>query len=93
MDLHLSLTTNITRTSLSLFGRLGLLSQRKQAVVAEDMTKHLDILTYGCYALVQRSWAATQQKVAIANWLSRHSDVYILDEPTVSVDIRSKVEI
>ena len=34
-----------------------------------------------------------QQKVAIAKWLSRHSEIYLLDEPTVGVDIGSKVEI
>lgn len=34
-----------------------------------------------------------QQKVAIAKWLNRHSEIYLLDEPTVGVDIGSKVEI
>ncbi|HHY50936.1 MAG TPA: sugar ABC transporter ATP-binding protein, partial [Alphaproteobacteria bacterium] len=31
--------------------------------------------------------------VAIAKWLSRHSEIYLLDEPTVGVDIAAKVEI
>ena len=34
-----------------------------------------------------------QQKVAIAKWLSRQSEIYLLDEPTVGVDIAAKVEI
>ncbi len=34
-----------------------------------------------------------QQKVAIAKWLSRDARVYVLDEPTVGVDIAAKVEI
>jgi ribose transport system ATP-binding protein len=34
-----------------------------------------------------------QQKVALAKWLSRQSGLYILDEPTIGVDVGSKTEI
>jgi ribose transport system ATP-binding protein len=34
-----------------------------------------------------------QQKVALAKWLSRSSSVYVLDEPTVGVDVGAKSEI
>jgi ribose transport system ATP-binding protein len=34
-----------------------------------------------------------QQKVALAKWLSRHSALYLLDEPSVGIDIGAKVEI
>lgn len=34
-----------------------------------------------------------QQKVALAKWLSCQSRVYVLDEPTVAVDVGAKVEI
>lgn len=34
-----------------------------------------------------------QQKVALGKWLSRHSTLYLLDEPSVGVDIGAKVEI
>ena len=34
-----------------------------------------------------------QQKVAMAKWLARESDVLILDEPTRGVDIGAKEEI
>ncbi len=34
-----------------------------------------------------------QQKVVIAKWLCRESEVLIFDEPTVGVDVGAKVEI
>jgi ribose transport system ATP-binding protein len=34
-----------------------------------------------------------QQKVSLGKWLSRRASLYILDEPTVGVDIGAKVEI
>lgn len=34
-----------------------------------------------------------QQKVVLAKWLSRASSIYVLDEPTVAIDVGSKVEI
>jgi ribose transport system ATP-binding protein len=43
--------------------------------------------------LVRTLSGGNQQKVAIAKWLSRQSEIYLLDEPTVGVDIAAKVEI
>ena len=34
-----------------------------------------------------------QQKVVISKWLAQDSDLFIFDEPTVGVDVGSKVEI
>jgi ribose transport system ATP-binding protein len=34
-----------------------------------------------------------QQKVVVAKWVSRESDIFIFDEPTVGVDVGAKLEI
>ncbi len=34
-----------------------------------------------------------QQKVQIAKWLAAKTDILIIDEPTVGIDIKTKVEI
>jgi ribose transport system ATP-binding protein len=53
----------------------------------------VDVKTAPPDALLRTLSGGNQQKVAIAKWLSRQSEVYLLDEPTVGVDIGSKVEI
>lgn len=91
--LDLSVTENISLASLSRFTRAGLLDRRKEASATDALIERLHIKTAGREALVRTLSGGNQQKVAIAKWLSRHSEIYLLDEPTVGVDIGSKVEI
>jgi len=42
---------------------------------------------------VRQLSGGNQQKVVLGKWLSRESALYILDEPTVGVDIGAKTEI
>ncbi|MBP1858343.1 sugar ABC transporter ATP-binding protein [Rhizobium herbae] len=91
--LDLSVTENITLSSLKRFTRLGFLYFGGERREADDLIRRLEVKTAGRDALVRTLSGGNQQKVAIAKWLSRHSEVYLLDEPTVGVDIGSKVEI
>ena len=91
--LDLSVTENITLSSLKRFTRLGFLDFNGERREADELIRRLEIKTSGRDALVRTLSGGNQQKVAIAKWLSRHSEIYLLDEPTVGVDIGSKVEI
>ena len=91
--LDLSVTENITLSSLKRFTRLGFLDFESERREADDLIRRLEVKTSGRNALVRTLSGGNQQKVAIAKWLSRHSEIYLLDEPTVGVDIGSKVEI
>ncbi len=91
--LDLSVTENITLSSLKRFTQLGFLDFRRERREADDLIGRLEIKAAGRDALVRTLSGGNQQKVAIAKWLSRHSEIYLLDEPTVGVDIGSKVEI
>jgi ribose transport system ATP-binding protein len=53
----------------------------------------LTIRTAGMETEVRHLSGGNQQKVALAKWLSRSSSVYVLDEPTVGVDVGAKSEI
>ncbi|OLP57788.1 sugar ABC transporter [Xaviernesmea oryzae] len=91
--LDLSVSENTTLASLPRFTRLGLVDRASEAAEADRLITRLQIKTAGREALLRTLSGGNQQKVAIAKWLSRHSDIYLLDEPTVGVDIAAKVEI
>lgn len=90
--LDLSVTENTTLASLARFSR-GLIDRGAERRQTQDLVKRLEIKTDGVEALVKTLSGGNQQKVAIAKWLSRQSEIYLLDEPTVGVDIGAKVEI
>lgn len=90
--LDLTVTENTTLASLDRFSR-GIIDRSAERRQTENLVKRLEIKTDGVDALVKTLSGGNQQKVAIAKWLSRQSEIYLLDEPTVGVDIAAKVEI
>ena len=93
VGLELSVRENITLSSLGRYTRFGFLNRKREGADTDELIKRLQIKTAGREALVRTLSGGNQQKVAIAKWLSRRSEIYLLDEPTVGVDIGSKVEI
>lgn len=79
-----------------IFGRLeraGLMDAGKERAAAGAQIRDMRIVTAS-----QRSAASTlsggnQQKIVIGKWLSHGADLFIFDEPTVGVDVGTKVEI
>ena len=91
--LGLSVAENSTLASLARFTRLGFLDRGAERAEVDGLIERLAIKTASRSALLRRLSGGNQQKVALAKWLSRQSNLYILDEPTVGVDVGSKVEI
>ncbi|MBB4117332.1 ABC-type sugar transport system ATPase subunit/ribose/xylose/arabinose/galactoside ABC-type transport system permease subunit [Rhizobium sp. BK226] len=91
--LDLSVAENISLSSLGRFTRFGFLDRKRERDEADALISRLQVKTNGRDALLRTLSGGNQQKIAIAKWLSRRSEVYLLDEPTVGVDIGSKVEI
>lgn len=91
--LDLSVAENTTLASLARFSRFGFLKKAGEKRQTEDLIERLQIKTEGPNVLVRTLSGGNQQKVAIAKWLSRQSEIYLLDEPSVGVDIAAKVEI
>lgn len=91
--LDLSVRENTTLASLKAFARFGFLDFARERRAVDGLIADLAIKTAGREAPVRSLSGGNQQKVAIAKWLSRDARVYVLDEPTVGVDIAAKVEI
>jgi ribose transport system ATP-binding protein len=91
--LSLSVRENISLASLARYGTAGFVGTRRERAGVDALIRELGIRTAGREAPVRRLSGGNQQKVVLAKWLSRESSVYVLDEPTVGVDVGAKVEI
>ncbi|MFT4191559.1 MAG: sugar ABC transporter ATP-binding protein [Comamonas sp.] len=97
--LDLSVQENVTLADLGRFtrwgrrGLFGLLSRRREQAEARALIARLAIKADGPQAAVRNLSGGNQQKVALAKWLARQSRLYLLDEPSVGIDIGAKVEL
>ena len=89
----LSVAENMSLASLGQISNNGFVSRRKEAETVDALIAELGIKTPGRDTLVKDLSGGNQQKVAVAKWLSCKSRVYLLDEPTVAVDVGAKIEI
>lgn len=89
----LSVRENTTLASLSRISRFGLLARQRETQLVQRLIAALAIRTHSTETPVRQLSGGNQQKVALARWLSRESTVYLLDEPTVGVDVGAKAEI
>ncbi|WP_112310805.1 sugar ABC transporter ATP-binding protein [Pseudogemmobacter bohemicus] len=88
-----SIRENITLGNLGLLSRLGLVSRSSERSLAGRGIADLSIRTTGPDQKVAALSGGNQQKVVLSKWLSSGARVYLLDEPTVAVDVGAKVEI
>jgi ribose transport system ATP-binding protein len=89
----LSVRDNITLASLDRYMTMGFVSRSREADAVDTVIKDLSIKTPNRNQLVRNLSGGNQQKVTLGKWLSCQSKVFILDEPTVAVDVGAKVEI
>ena len=93
VGLRLSVLENATLACLGRFSRRGFMRRSAENAEVDRLVDQLSIRAANRSALVGTLSGGNQQKVALAKWLSRQSQLYILDEPTIGVDVGSKIEI
>ena len=79
--------------SLGRLVRRFLIDRRLQRREVDRLARRLAIKAPGQDAPVRALSGGNQQKVALAKWLGAGATVFLLDEPTVAVDVAAKVEI
>ena len=89
-----SLTENITLPILKDFGNgVGLLSRSKLNTLGEKSIRKLRVSAPNAGVPIRTLSGGNQQKVLIAKWLATKPKVFMLDDPTVGIDVGSKDEI
>ena len=90
--LNKSVRENTVLASLEKFITLGFLDKRKEEREAKFYNKKLKTKTPNMEHPVKSLSGGNQQKVIIARWLLKNSDIFIFDEPTRGIDIGAKSE-
>jgi ribose transport system ATP-binding protein len=93
LGMSLAVDINVNLASYDLISRAGFVNLGEEASRARRFVSDLSIRTPSIKQKVRNLSGGNQQKVVVAKWLSRNSDIFIFDEPTVGVDVGAKIEI
>jgi len=86
-----SVTRNIAVTVWDRLSRgLGLVRARDEKALSDDYISRLGIKVASGEQLAGQLSGGNQQKVSLAKWLAARTEILIIDEPTVGIDIRTK---
>jgi ribose transport system ATP-binding protein len=88
-----SVARNLTLASLARVSWFGLVRDREERRMAENLVARLNVRTAGIDKMVGLLSGGNQQKVVLGKWLAREPRLLILDEPTRGVDVGAKAEI
>ena len=88
-----SVEENTVISSLNDFVKGFFIDKAKSKEVSQKYVESLKTKTPGVSQLVKKLSGGNQQKVVIAKWLVKNSDILIFDEPTRGIDVGAKSEI
>lgn len=91
--LNKSISENTVLSSLDKFIKFGWINDKKIARESKKYNEKLRTKTPSMEQLLKNLSGGNQQKVIIARWLMKDSDIFIFDEPTRGIDIGAKSEI
>jgi ribose transport system ATP-binding protein len=91
--LDLPLTANTTITDLTKVSRGGVVQRPAEAREAARFIHDLRVKASGTAQHARYLSGGNQQKVVIAKWLFRGSNILIFDEPTRGIDVGARQEI
>jgi ribose transport system ATP-binding protein len=93
LALSLPLRSNVTLAHLDGVCRNGLVQAGKERRIAEDYVQRLRIRASSVEQLARRLSGGNQQKVVVAKWLFRNTNILLFDEPTRGIDVGAKAEV
>ncbi|MEI6234223.1 MAG: sugar ABC transporter ATP-binding protein [Planctomycetota bacterium] len=88
-----SVRENFALPNLRRFSSFGFIRDKEESGAFAGYVAQLKIKIPDHEALAQNLSGGNQQKVVLAKWLQRHSEVLIFDEPTRGIDVGAKFEI
>ncbi len=93
LAIGLSIADNVVLADWDAFTDRGIVNEGRVAKESKKYVEKINIKTPSIKQLVLNLSGGNQQKVVIAKWLVRNSDILIFDEPTRGIDVGAKSEI
>jgi ABC-type sugar transport system ATPase subunit len=93
LALELPLRVNVTLAHVDGVSRNGLVRAAKERRVAQNYVERLRIRASSVEQLALRLSGGNQQKVVVAKWLFRNTNILLFDEPTRGIDVGAKAEV
>lgn len=84
---------NISAPIIDTICKKGIVNRKKENEIAEKYVEELKVRTPSIETVVGTLSGGNQQKVVISKWIATSPKVFIMDTPTVGMDIGSKAEI
>ncbi len=89
----LSVRENVALSSLEDFAKNGFVSGEKEKYAVKQITERLQVKMAGQEQRMLELSGGNQQKVVFAKTLMTHPKVFLCDEPTQAVDVKTRAEI
>jgi ribose transport system ATP-binding protein len=90
--LGMEVKKNISLPCLEAIESAGLLSNKKESLLAKKHIQQLGIKTPTENQITKNLSGGNQQKIVLAKWLDLNPKVLLLDEPTRGIDVNAKNE-
>ena len=88
--LNESIRNNVVLPSLDELASHGLLNGRKLTRFAEEHATNMQTKMQGVHQFVSDLSGGNKQKVVLARWIGKGSDILVLDSPTRGIDVKVK---
>lgn len=90
---NMSIRDNVLLSVIKTYAKGGILDGKRQAADVQGLIDSLDIKQTGIGQPVSELSGGNQQKVVFARALTTNPEVWLCDEPTQAVDVRTRAEI
>ena len=84
----------LDNTSITVWSQIrkafGFVTDGMIANKVDSYIRELEVKTPSNYQLISNLSGGNQQKISVAKWLAAGTDILIIDEPTVGIDIKTK---
>jgi ribose transport system ATP-binding protein len=84
---------NISLPNMDQLLQGGLLNLKQEQAMADQSIRHLRIKTPDAQTQARNLSGGNQQKVVLSKWITRGSDILVLDNPTRGLDAGAKEEV